>query len=133
MKTIRLLALGLLLAPLLAVSAPTGAVTITPAAADSIVNMEFYGFVDQGTLSPVTNIAVGDTVTWINVSPGTPISAPHTATHGAQALVDGTIGGEFDSDVVASGGSFSNTFGSAGSFAYYCKLHPWMRGVVVVS
>ncbi|MEX2555183.1 MAG: plastocyanin/azurin family copper-binding protein [Actinomycetota bacterium] len=57
-------------------------------------------------------IKVGTTVTWTTVG-----SAPHTSTSEPTAPV------EFDSEQVASGGSFDFTFETAGEVPYYCKLH----------
>lgn len=64
-------------------------------------------------------VAVGDTVTWTNQD-----TAPHTVT--------ATSGGTFDSGNLANGGTFSQTFASAGTFAYRCEIHPSMIGSVVV-
>jgi len=73
--------------------------------------------------SPV-NIAIGDTVTWVNDD-----TAAHTATSGSAA--DGPDG-NWDSSLVISGSSFSNTFDEAGEFPYFCMVHPWMTGMVIV-
>jgi plastocyanin len=61
-------------------------------------------------------IAVGGTVTWTNADPAT-----HT--------VKGQGWGSGD---VAQGASFSNTFATAGTFAYSCGIHPSMTGEVIV-
>jgi plastocyanin len=60
----------------------------------------------------------GATVTW-NFQDG----MPHTVT---------AVDGSFDSGRLGSGGRFSHTFDQPGTFAYYCTLHPSMRGEVVV-
>jgi len=73
--------------------------------------------------SPV-NIAIGDTVTWVNDD-----TAAHTSTSGSAA--DGPDG-NWDSSLVISGSSFSNTFDEAGEFPYFCMVHPWMTGMVIV-
>ena len=31
------------------------------------------------------------------------------------------------------GGSFANTFAEAGTYNYFCMIHPWMEGKVVVA
>ncbi|MCC2649312.1 MAG: mauC 1 [Nitrososphaeraceae archaeon] len=49
------------------------------------------------------NVAVGTTVTWTN-----------------------------DDDFMTKGKTFSHTFDTAGTFDYYCTLHPFMIGQVVV-
>lgn len=60
----------------------------------------------------------GGTVTWTQGD-----GMPHTVT---------AVDGSFDSGRLAAGGEFSQTFDTAGTFAYYCTLHPSMRGEVVV-
>ena len=70
------------------------------------------------------SINVGDTVTWVNDD-----TAAHTATGGSAA--DGPSG-VFDSSLVLAGSSFSFTFNEAGTYEYFCMVHPWMAGVVIV-
>ena len=41
--------------------------------------------------------------------------------------------GKFDSGIVMSGNSFEVTFDKAGSYDYFCMVHPWMTGNVNVS
>jgi plastocyanin len=60
----------------------------------------------------------GATVRWENQD-----GAAHTVTSS-----DGT----FDSGRLSSGDSFEFTFGTAGTFAYACAIHPSMVGTVVV-
>ena len=74
--------------------------------------------------NPATiTIAVGTTVTWTNTT-----GAPHTVTSD-----DGT---SFDSGlntpISASGGTFSFTFTKAGTFAYHCQIHPFMKATIIV-
>jgi len=70
------------------------------------------------------SINVGDTVTWLNDD-----TAAHTATGGNP--VDGPSG-VFDSSLVIAGSSFSFTFNEAGTYEYFCMVHPWMEGFVIV-
>lgn len=63
-------------------------------------------------------IAVGTTVTWTNMD-----SAPHTA----------TSSGNFNSDRLDQGQSFSYTFEEAGTFEYFCEFHPNMVSTITVS
>ncbi|MCH8832738.1 MAG: PEFG-CTERM sorting domain-containing protein [Thaumarchaeota archaeon] len=70
------------------------------------------------------SINVGDTVTWVNDD-----TAAHTATGGSAS--DGPSG-VFDSSLVLAGSSFSFTFNEAGTYEYFCMVHPWMAGVVIV-
>jgi plastocyanin len=70
------------------------------------------------------NVAVGTTVTWTNND-----ATLHTATSGTP---DSGPSGEFDSSYLAKGKTFQHTFDKAGTFDYYCTLHPFMIGQVVV-
>jgi len=70
-------------------------------------------------------ITVGGTVTWENTD-----TMAHTSSSGTPA--DGPDG-VFDSSLVMAGSSFSHTFDSAGTYDYFCMVHPWMIGTVVVS
>jgi len=69
-------------------------------------------------------ITVGGTVTWENTD-----TMAHTSSSGTPA--DGPDG-VFDSSLVMAGASFSHTFDSAGTFDYFCMVHPWMTGTVIV-
>jgi len=73
--------------------------------------------------SPVT-IPMGGTVTWENND-----TAAHTATGGS--ATEGPSG-VFDSSLIMAGSSFSHTFEDAGTFDYFCMVHPWMAGTVIV-
>ena len=74
--------------------------------------------------NPVT-IAMGGTVTWENVD-----NAAHTVTSGSPA--DGPDG-VFDSSLIMAGGAtFSHTFDAVGTYDYFCMVHPWMAGSVIV-
>jgi hypothetical protein len=44
----------------------------------------------------------------------------------------GTPDGGFDSDRFMPGESWSMKFEDSGTFSYYCTIHPWMEGVVIV-
>jgi plastocyanin len=65
-------------------------------------------------------IQVGDTVQWIWAASG------HSSTSGTP----GNPNGVWDSGVQNSGFTFSQTFGTAGSFAYYCTPHGLCCGMV---
>ena len=83
------------------------------AAASGSVTIADFSF------SPATvTINQGDTVTWVNNGP-----TSHSAT---------STSGAFDSGVLPKGGSSSHTFDQAGTYSYYCKPHPFMKGTVVV-
>jgi plastocyanin len=40
--------------------------------------------------------------------------------------------GEFKSDNIGNGGTYSFTFDKAGTYPYHCTIHPGMTGVVIV-
>ena len=76
-------------------------------------------------LPPSVSVNVGDTVSWDNVD-----TAAHTVTSGTPA--DGPDG-KFDSSLLMGGKTFEVTFDTAGSYDYFCMVHPWMIGDVQVS
>ncbi len=71
------------------------------------------------------SIAKGGTITWSNDD-----SAAHTVTSGTPS--DGPDG-MFDSSLVMAGNTFEFTFEDKGEYDYFCIVHPWMTGKVVVS
>lgn len=38
----------------------------------------------------------------------------------------------FDSAGLDTGGSWSHTFAKPGKYTYYCELHPYMKGTIIV-
>jgi len=83
---------------------------------------------------PVISITVGDSVTWYNDD-----REGHTVTSGEGSgrfgwMSDnfGTPDGGFDSGRFMPGESWSIKFEESGTFSYYCTIHPWMEGVVIV-
>ena len=84
------------------------------AAASSSVKIVDFNF------SPKTiNVKVGDSVTWTNSG-----EEGHSATANS---------GEFDTGILQTGQSGSHKFTKAGTFAYICKPHPFMKATVVVA
>jgi amicyanin len=69
--------------------------------------------------APVVTVAPGTTVTWVNED-----DIPHTV-----VAADNKA---FRSKVLETGDRFSFTFAAAGTFGYYCSIHPHMTGKVVV-
>ena len=65
----------------------------------------------------------GDSVTWLNED-----SAFHSVTSGFYDSPTGL----FDSGYLDPYQSFSFTFEKTGLYDYYCTLHPWMDGQVMV-
>ena len=70
-------------------------------------------------------ININDRITWTN-----PDRAAHTVTSGNPT--DGPDG-YFDSSLMMAGGSYSKTFTSYGTYDYFCMVHPWREGTVIVS
>jgi plastocyanin len=70
-------------------------------------------------------VNAGDTVEWMNVD-----TAAHTVTAGSPADVQIEI---FDSSLLMGDGTWSFTFDEAGSYDYFCMVHPWMIGSVTVN
>ena len=68
----------------------------------------------------ILNVPVGEAVRWINDEK----TVPHTVTSEAP--------GGFNSPTMKAGDSYFYTFAEAGSFQYYCIIHPGMRAVVNV-
>jgi plastocyanin len=94
----------------LALVAPPAA-RAEPAATE--VKIDNFTFVPQRlTIKP------GTTVTWINED-----DIPHTVA---------ATGKEFRSKVLDTNDKFSFTFAAAGTFEYFCSLHPHMTGTIVV-
>ena len=95
--------------------------TSPPSAATSQMNVSI--FTDQNGLfgfSPkALTVTVGATVTWKNTTP-----VAHTVTS--------DDGASFDSGIVPAGGTFTFTFTKAGSYAYHCDIHPYMKATIVV-
>ncbi|WP_306256807.1 cupredoxin family copper-binding protein [Pararhizobium sp. IMCC21322] len=69
--------------------------------------------------SPATiTVSVGDTITFTNRD-----GAPHTAT---------AADGSFTTATLRKGKSETIAFDSAGTFAFFCKIHRGMKGTIVV-
>ncbi len=73
----------------------------------------------------VINVAPGTTVEWKNND-----KVSHTVTSGNPS--DNQTGTIFDSSLIASGKDFSFTFNNPGTYNYFCQVHPWMTGQVIV-
>jgi len=108
-----LLALGVGMGIALSVAVAPGGAETARAQAPTAVSIVDFAF------QPATvTVPVGGTVTWTNRG-----NAPHTSTSRT---------GVWDSGRLTSGQSFSFTFRQAGSFAYFCMIHPQMTATVVV-
>ena len=71
-------------------------------------------------------VSAGTTVKWENKD-----TTLHTVTSGSAEA--GDSGKVFDSSYLGAGKEFEHKFDTAGTFDYYCTLHPHMKGTVVVS
>ena len=78
------------------------------------VRIDNFAFASQ-----TVTVVPGATVTWVNDD-----DAPHT--------VVADDGKSFRSKTLDTGDKFSFTFMSAGTFGYFCSVHPHMTGKVVV-
>ena len=75
--------------------------------------------IDNFTFGPQDlTVAAGTTVKWVNHD-----DIPHSVVDGNKA---------FRSKALDTDDSFSFTFASAGTFDYFCGLHPHMQGKIIV-
>ena len=75
--------------------------------------------IDNFTFGPVTTtVPVGSTVTWVNRD-----DIPHTVV---------AVDKSFRSKVLDTDEKFAFTFAKAGTYDYFCSIHPHMTGKVVV-
>ena len=100
--------------------ASTGGASVSIVPGSSPSNDKFF------VPDPLT-VSVGTAVTWTNDD-----STLHTVTSGSPegGVVPGT---QFDSSYLAAGKTFIHSFESAGTFDYYCTLHPHMTGRIIVN
>src|SRR6267143_6047409 len=70
-------------------------------------------------------VNAGQTVTWYDDD-----SATHTVTSGRPS--DSRTATIFDSGLIKPAGQFSFTFQKNGTFNYFCRIHPWMTGTILV-
>lgn len=97
-------------------------VTITPAPGSGAPGCEETA---EGCYIPKeATVDVGGKVIFSNTD-----TAAHTFTAGTAA--EGPSG-EFDTSLVIAGSSFEWTATTVGEFPYYCMVHPWMAGLIVV-
>ena len=98
--------------PLLAgVAAGWSGVAAAPAAHDVVIDNFAFG-------PPTLTVPRGTTVTWINKD-----DEPHTVVSDSKL---------FKSSALDTDDSFTFTFSQAGTFKYFCTIHPRMQGTVIV-
>ncbi|QMU55143.1 MAG: hypothetical protein GKS07_09790 [Nitrosopumilus sp.] len=85
----------------------------------------FWQSEKDGSTSGIVEILKGDTIMWKNAD-----TAAHTVTSGIAEEGPDDI---FDSGIFGPGKSFPQTFSESGNFPYYCLLHPWMIGEIIVT
>jgi plastocyanin len=108
------LALPVMIAMLLLFAGPPSVTANDqPSAANAEVNIDNFVFGPQTLTVPV-----GATVTWTNKD-----DIPHTSV---------STDGVFKSKVLDTDEKFSYTFTKAGTYSYYCTIHPKMTGKVLV-
>jgi len=73
----------------------------------------------------VLNVTPGTEVDWKNTD-----TTSHTVTSGK--VSDDNAGSLFDSGLVKKGQEFKFTFANAGTYDYFCTVHPWMVSKVIV-
>jgi len=86
------------------------------------------GIIEPGKIyyDPETvEVGAGATVAWTNND-----ALAHTVTSGS---AEAGITDLFDSGLMAGGAVYERAFAEAGEYEYFCTLHPWMEGTVVVS
>ena len=76
--------------------------------------------IDNFSFSPKTfTVPAGGMVTWTNHD-----NAPHVVTSADDQFKK--------SPVLKAGQRFSNTFATAGTYSYFCSIHPRMTGKIIV-
>ena len=95
-----------------ATDSPDSGVAASKAADTNKIRIKDFSFIPSETI-----VDVGTTVTWMNED-----SAPHT--------IDAS--GEFKSETLNNGESYSFTFTKTGDYVYRCGIHPSMKGKVKV-
>ena len=103
-------------------TAPSPSPTPTPTPAGTTATVTIVSGASARTTTAYSpnplNVSVGTTVTWVNND---------TTTHDATA-----VNNSFATGSIAPGRSASRTFQSAGSFPYYCTIHPGMVATINV-
>src|SRR5713101_73678 len=106
-------ALPVLIAMLLLAASSSVTANAEPSAAAAAVKIDNFVFGPQTLTVPV-----GTTVTWTNTD-----DIPHTSV---------STEGVFKSKVLDTDEKFSYTFTKAGTYPYYCTIHPKMTGKIAV-
>lgn len=82
-------------------------------------NYSHYAFTPE-----TINVPAGTEIIWINRG-----SANHTVT---SDLTFANAMDKFDSGIIKPGGNYSHSFKNPGFYTYYCKVHTYMKGYIIV-
>ena len=100
-------------------------VTIIPATGSAIPTADCIE-IEYGCYIPgMVTVDVGEKVIFSNTD-----SASHTFTAGTAA--DGLLTDAFGMDLLPPGNSFEWSPDITGEFPYFCMIHPWMDGLIIV-
>ncbi len=102
--------------------------TVIKTADDSGMSMDCQTSLDCYTPSIVT-VSVGDVVTMTNSDSA---AAMHSFTAGTVDGFTPSPSGTFDTGIMSADDSFEWIPESAGDVPYYCMLHTWMQGTIIV-
>lgn len=96
-------------------TAPAGTGPVTPVSSNAVA-IKNFAFAPAALI-----VKVGTTVTWTNQD-----TDDHTVTSQGS-------GGPLKSVALGTGQTFSYTFTKAGTYSYYCTIHPFMTATVTVT
>jgi plastocyanin len=100
---------------------------VTPSLVKEVLIVKNAATLGDKAYSPnPVEVKVGGGARWSNDD-----SQIHTATSGTVGSEDS--GSVFDSGILSPGATFDFVFDEAGTYDYYCTLHPQMVGTVTVS
>jgi hypothetical protein len=85
----------------------------------------FWQSEKDGSTSGIVEIVIGDTIVWKNAD-----TDFHDITSGSETEGPDGI---FFSKPLAPGKSFTYKFSEIGHYQYYCTIHPWMEGTIIVT
>ena len=126
MKSVMLILLPILVIPLIGVAyAQTASEIDIATGAGSSSQASCVTTNNCFSPNPLT-VAPGTTVTWKNTD-----TVSHYVVSGLST--DTTSGTVFDSgNMIKPGNSYQFTFANAGTYDYFCSVHPWMTGQIIV-
>ena len=75
----------------------------------------------------------------LTIKSGTVVTMTNTDSTGVHTFTSGTVDGQtpisdgiFDSNILMVGDSYERKFSQKGTYDYYCTLHTWMTGQIIV-